>query len=277
MLSANKKYIWILPGMSVVIAGLIVAWWTFADGFSVRNSISVTEGYPGIAAGSAITSNNQVEELNTLRETLSELNKTAANLKDSIRYLEAKLIRAHVLSDTLVENNETPADVQVKARSKQFADNQIPGLPAPSGSRTRSETPAEKSGVTDATIIANKKASERSTKSVEALEPNALVANKGRQNQQNDSKFTKPQGNGANAAGEWIVNLVSFSIRSQAEQFMSKASAKGFSTSLKNVNVNGKIYWRVRITGLNSQEEAEEYGNTVKKGLGLKDIWITRR
>lgn len=273
MSTEHKSHIWLLLGISVALAFMIVAWWSITTGYLSLNTNSIYTSEADNAVTASITSANQTGDINALREMLVDLNKTTALLKDSITYLEAKLIRAHVLSDTLIENGEMLASSQPSQRTGLSAKEASPKPLVPQITVARTENPSE---ATDASATKDINTHGKITKSVEHREAMSVVARKIHENQQDDSASSGPVSTGYGIGDTWVVNLVSFTNQAQAERFMSNASTKGLSTSLRKVNVKGINYWRVQASGFKTLEEAKNQGRLIKKQLGLNDFWITK-
>lgn len=135
--------IWVLLTMSLVIAALILAWWAVSDTFSVSGIGRIAEhkpaeGEPAEEVSPAPASPTRNDEINALRDTLRDLNETARMLMDSITYLETKLIRAHVLSDDLIKDEETLAIARAEPHMVQPASQ--PGTVSPAAPNGNGET-----------------------------------------------------------------------------------------------------------------------------------------
>jgi len=77
--------------------------------------------------------------------------------------------------------------------------------------------------------------------------------------------------------GPWVLNLVSIYDQAAADQFASKARSAGIPVEQNQALVNGKQVWRLQVSGFASREAANHYGDTSKKKLGLKNVWIFKR
>jgi cell division protein FtsN len=255
-------------------------------------------------------------------------------LMDSITYLETKLIRAHVLSDTLIENGETLTVARVEPRTAQPASqpaNASPAAPIENGEtltvarvEPRTAQPASQPATETTAAPAAGMAAEKQPESTEA--PDAETEKVGKTSRQppadaerqepvsvasrTTAEKTQPAGAARDAektteartatpgptqrqpesttaaavtspdagqTGEWVINLASLRSPRQAENFKSKAGMKGFDTSIQQVTVKGRDYWRVQITGLATLDEANARGNAIKQRLGLKEVWISRQ
>lgn len=80
-----------------------------------------------------------------------------------------------------------------------------------------------------------------------------------------------------NSNGPWVINLVSSSIKTDADRLAQKARSMGIQTEQQQVIVKGKQYWRVQITGFSTEEAASAYAYNAKEKLGLQDVWIMKR
>jgi cell division septation protein DedD len=77
--------------------------------------------------------------------------------------------------------------------------------------------------------------------------------------------------------GPWVLNLVSIYDQAAADQFANKARSAGIPVEQNQALVNGKQVWRLQVSGFASREAANHYGDTSKKKLGLKNVWIFKR
>jgi len=51
---------------------------------------------------------------------------------------------------------------------------------------------------------------------------------------------------------------------------------KGVAADLVTAIVNGKIYYRLRVTGIENKNMALIQSTIIKERLGLEDAWITK-
>ncbi|MGD2138320.1 MAG: SPOR domain-containing protein [Gammaproteobacteria bacterium] len=342
-LSTEHNNIWVLLAMSVVIAALIVSWWAVSNAFSISGigNFGEAEEESSLAVAPPVPATGYTEEIGALTDTLRDLNETARMLMDSITYLESKLIRAHVLSDSLIEAGETlttarleqgtpppgttrPAEVaRIGSPPPPATGTPQPGdiariesLPPPAAVGPSSKAPAPPPRATahkvkpeakSATAEKPAEVAARSKPGTIIREARTVAADSGAKQAQAPagelSKTRKPETTrmkiatamdtpasqpkdrppvkrakaGSGNGGAWVINLASLNTRKEAENFKSKAGMKGFDTSLKQVHVKGREYWRVRVTGLDSLEEARTRGEAIKERLGLKEIWISKR
>jgi DedD protein len=80
------------------------------------------------------------------------------------------------------------------------------------------------------------------------------------------------------AAGDgWSINIASYTREATAEKMRSRFLDKGVETNIATALVNGKTYYRLRVTGLANRAEATVKSTEIKEKLGLKETWITRQ
>ena len=79
-----------------------------------------------------------------------------------------------------------------------------------------------------------------------------------------------------NYGGEWSINLASYLKLSTAEKMRKQFLDKGVAADLVTAIVNGKIYYRLRVTGIENKNMALIQSTIIKERLGLEDAWITK-
>ncbi len=75
---------------------------------------------------------------------------------------------------------------------------------------------------------------------------------------------------------KWAVNLVSFKQEWYAKRKAAEFEKKGIPTVVMKVNVDGQIWFRLRVIGFKSKYEAAAYAVKVKKTLNLSSVWVTK-
>lgn len=89
-----------------------------------------------------------------------------------------------------------------------------------------------------------------------------------------------PKANGANrqnAANSWSVNLVAGDNKTAIEKLQAKFKQQAVPAERQTVHIDGKAWYRLRVTGFASRREADDYALRVKSKLGLEDVWVSRR
>lgn len=76
--------------------------------------------------------------------------------------------------------------------------------------------------------------------------------------------------------GDWSINIASYLRDSTAEKMQQRFLDEGVATDLVTATVRGKTYYRLRVTGFDSREEATAHSTTIKQLLGLDELWITK-
>ena len=77
--------------------------------------------------------------------------------------------------------------------------------------------------------------------------------------------------------GAWSINLASYTKQSTADEVRSRFLEKGVAADQVVATVNGKTYFRLRVTGFASRQAALEQSTLIKEKLGLKDAWVTKQ
>jgi hypothetical protein len=78
-------------------------------------------------------------------------------------------------------------------------------------------------------------------------------------------------------SGDWSINIASYLKLPTAEKMKNRFLNKGVATDLVTATVNGKTYYRLRVTGFESKAAARTQSTTIKEKLGLKETWITKQ
>jgi len=78
-------------------------------------------------------------------------------------------------------------------------------------------------------------------------------------------------------AYEWALNLSSiFNSKAPAEDIVDLLHNKSIPAEIKQVNINGKIWFRIRIRGFSSKQHALNYMLTIQERTSLKKYWISK-
>jgi len=94
-----------------------------------------------------------------------------------------------------------------------------------------------------------------------------------------DSPAVSEIKSGAQSGGEggWAVNLASFRGEKQAGDLLETLKRAGIPVEQQTTSLNGDTRYRLRVTGFATREEAKRYASKLDKGLGLGDLWVSRR
>ena len=79
------------------------------------------------------------------------------------------------------------------------------------------------------------------------------------------------------ATKEWTVNLVSFKQEWYANKKAADFIKQGVPAEVIDVNVKGKPWYRIRVSGFKTKQEAGSYASRVKKSLNLSTVWVTKK
>jgi len=77
--------------------------------------------------------------------------------------------------------------------------------------------------------------------------------------------------------GGWVVNVVSSGYVEPVNRLMSKLHKHDIPAEKQEVVIDGKVRYRLRVTGFSTSDEARAYAQNLDRGLGLKDPWVSRR
>ena len=299
--------LWLFSGTAVGLAVLMIAWWIVSghgpDGTRLH-TVAQHESPRSDPAG-----NRTIEQIN---EQITGLNERVEMLTNSITYLESKLIRAHVLTDSIINAEQKLASSispgqAVIAKATQGGEKPPPPSADPevdnaNASGTSLYVSAEltaaprKSTIIDAAISTTEKTRtrqpDRALPGVQApITPETGIMAGKPSNTSTHSQgaasiaaVTKPraavsskQPDKHTGEGPWVINLASSPSQADADRFAAKVQSTGIETQQQQVTVKGRQYWRVQTTGFTTTDEARAYAGTVREKLGLQDVWISRR
>ena len=77
--------------------------------------------------------------------------------------------------------------------------------------------------------------------------------------------------------GRWVINLLSDPNKALAERFADRAREQGIPVEQTHSEVEGRVFWRVQITGFETAREARIHADEIKAKLRLKDVWIFKQ
>jgi len=77
--------------------------------------------------------------------------------------------------------------------------------------------------------------------------------------------------------GAWVVNLTSLSHATAANSEVTRLKALGIPAESVKIETQGKIWYRIRVSGFISAEEADRQRKILSNRLGIHDVWISKR
>jgi len=77
--------------------------------------------------------------------------------------------------------------------------------------------------------------------------------------------------------GAWVVNLTSLSHAVAANNEVAHLKKLGIRAESIKIMMQGKIWYRIRVPGFSSAEEADRQRKILGKRLGIRDAWIGKR
>lgn len=75
----------------------------------------------------------------------------------------------------------------------------------------------------------------------------------------------------------WIVNLESYPHEDRAKQELERLKMLGLPVEILQVNIHGKSWYRIRITGFASPEEARKELGNLENRLNMHGMWVSKR
>lgn len=133
---------------------------------------------------------------------------------------------------------------------------------------------------TQAAASASLPAVEKPETPVKAAEPDKLVAAPAVAPESDSPTKDEPQvatKKPGGRKGAWVINLISSPDKTYVENFSRESGAAKHEAVLNSATVNGKVYWRLQITGFESAAAAGKHAESVKQALGVKDVWIFKQ
>ena len=302
-----KNKLWLLSGMTAGMAALMAVWW-IAAGEAPGGTRLRADTEQEIRHADTVGR----QDIEQLEELLTALNDRVQMLADSIDYLESKLVRAHVLTDSIITAERHASSTDLEHAVADGTARGIDGLPPPAAGQTAADS--DLAGTHRPTAARNTAAPRKSIENAAAeassaglrlrhpdstlpgasatLAQNADTGQKAAQlngelavasaaSTTAQLKTQTPASSTPSAIGPkqegWVVNLSSSPNQADAERFAAKAKAMGIETRQQQVTIKGKQYWRVQTVSFPTAAEAKGYAGTVREKLGLQHVWITRR
>ena len=79
-----------------------------------------------------------------------------------------------------------------------------------------------------------------------------------------------------NAAGNWQLNIASYTKPGVANDMVERLRAAGFNAAHQTIERDNQQFWRVYITGFPSRQNATDQAPKIAARLGLTDYWISK-
>jgi len=77
-------------------------------------------------------------------------------------------------------------------------------------------------------------------------------------------------------SGDWIINLESFNASDDANAYATRLTQRDIHADVMAIQIKGKAWYRVRLTGFPSKREAEKQRLILVKKLSLNSAWISK-
>jgi len=86
----------------------------------------------------------------------------------------------------------------------------------------------------------------------------------------------KPIPSTSTQSSNWIINLESFNAQNDANAYTAKLRRHDIHADVMAIQIKGKAWYRVRLTGFPSKREAEKQRLILVKKLSLNSAWISK-
>ena len=75
--------------------------------------------------------------------------------------------------------------------------------------------------------------------------------------------------------GSWFVNIGAYSVPQSAENIAAQLAGGGVDAVIQKISTDdGKVLFRVRVTGLSTREDARQVGNDLESRYGINPVWV---
>jgi cell division protein FtsN len=82
--------------------------------------------------------------------------------------------------------------------------------------------------------------------------------------------------NHARATGNWLVNVSSEKSPALAEKVQHILQKSGIDSVVSESLINGRLWYRVQITGFESKESAKNYMEQFQQKQGMTGLWVAK-
>jgi hypothetical protein len=276
--------LWLLSGITLGITALIIGWWILSGqgpgGTHLFNNDQETKA-PQTSQQNDTAVNQAIKQR---EDRLTGLVDRVEMLTDSITYLESKLIRAHVLTDSIITAEQQAHSLVSKQPATSESVRDVDEPPPSAAGQTARQTPAELTAAPRETTVGNTTVAttEKSTARLAGKQPNNAKTTQDTARRVAVTESRAPVSRhqtpvNTSKGGPWVINLTSSPSQADADRFAAKVRSRGIETQQQQVTVKGNHYWRVQTIGFSTADEAQSYAGIVREKLGLRDVWITRR
>jgi len=76
--------------------------------------------------------------------------------------------------------------------------------------------------------------------------------------------------------GQWAVNLMSIANVSSARPILASLTAAGYAAKIETAIVNGKNWYRLRVSGFKTREDARAFAVGIDGSFGVSRPWIVK-
>lgn len=76
--------------------------------------------------------------------------------------------------------------------------------------------------------------------------------------------------------GHWAVNIMSLQSQASAEKFAQKLARDGYATNIEQAKINHQNWWRVRVNGFRSEQDALAFAHNLDNHHGIRQPWVVK-
>jgi hypothetical protein len=76
--------------------------------------------------------------------------------------------------------------------------------------------------------------------------------------------------------GQWSVNLMSLSNNSSIQPVRDRLAKAGYATEIQEIDMNGNNWYRIKVVGFKSKEDARTFADTIDGAYGITRPWIVK-
>ncbi|VAW59193.1 hypothetical protein MNBD_GAMMA08-2070 [hydrothermal vent metagenome] len=76
--------------------------------------------------------------------------------------------------------------------------------------------------------------------------------------------------------GQWAVNLMSVTNKNSIKPILTSLSASGYAATIEDTKVNGANWYRLRVSGFNSRDDAKVFAKIIAGTNDVSQTWIVK-
>lgn len=76
--------------------------------------------------------------------------------------------------------------------------------------------------------------------------------------------------------GRWAVNLMSLNSENATQPLRTQLSNAGYATEVQEISINGRNWYRIRVVGFKTREDARTFADTIDGVYGIQKPWVVK-